>query len=522
MQWQRPPRARILAWFERPYEGAVAAARTCYSGQGVITADQVSGLGLPDDKRAQREAQRDRIAASTFAAGHHTTLQHGHVSFALDDVSRQLVWSLLHSHPFHNSEQVSQRYVEVRAERVALPLLPAPARAVYQRCVDQQMEDYRRLTELLEPVAAALYYGVFRARSKQPQRWQPAIHKRAQEVARYALPLATHTYLVHTISVLTLLRYRLICQEPDAPSEARALVEAMCAAVFERDPLLRKLPVEPLEPAELPVWQQADGRSAEQAAEAFDKRQGEYSSRLIDRFSSNPQRLAESVRQVLGRTPQQLSDAAAIALALDPALNPLLGQSLQTGAHQKLGRALHAAHYCFAKRLSHAADSQDQRHRTTPGARPMVHALNLRAPDYATPSLILHAGGAAEALYRASMQRSWQAIAELAALGVSEEFQAYLLPNAVRLRYTQTADLQALRHKHAMRLCLNAQEEIWQASLEEATQIAEVEPEIGQFLLPPCAIRQRAGLRPYCPEGDRYCGVPIWTQPREAWQRRAL
>jgi thymidylate synthase ThyX len=522
MQWERPARARILAWFDRPYEGAVAAARTCYSGQGIVTAEQVSGAGLEAAKRSQREAQRDRIAASTFAAGHHTTLQHGHVSFGLDDVSRQVVWSLLHSHPFHNSEQVSQRYVEVRPERVAVPLLPEPAQAVYRRCVERQMADYQRLISLLEPVAAALYYGVFKARAKDAKRWQPAIHKRAQEVARYVLPLATHTYLVHTVSVLTLLRYRLICQEPDAPSEARALVEAMCQAVFERDPLLRKLPVEPLELDQLPVWRHVDGRQARAAAEVFDARQGDYASLLIDRFASNPQRVAESVRQVLGQTPQQLSDDQAIALALDPAQNPLLGQSLQTGAHQKLGRALHAAHYCFAKRISHAADSQDQRHRTTPGARPTVQALCLDAPDFATPTLILHAGGEAEALYRQSMAQSWQAIAELNSLGIPQEFQAYLLPNAVNVRYTQTADLQGLRHKHAMRLCLNAQEEIWQASMQEAAQIAQVEPQIGQFLLPPCAIRQRAGIRPYCPEGDRYCGVPIWTLPRDQWLRRAL
>lgn len=520
--WQRPPRARILGWFERPYEGAVAAARTCYSAQGIVTSDQVSGLGLDDAKRAQREAQRDRIAASTFAAGHHTTLQHGHVSFGLDDVSRQVVWSLLHSHPFHNSEQVSQRYVEVRPERVAVPLLAEPALAQYRRCVEQQMADYQQLIALLEPVAAALYFGVFKARAKDAARWRPVIHKRAQEVARYVLPLATHTYLVHTVSVLTLLRYRLICQEPDAPAEARALVEAMCEAVFARDPLLRKLPVEPLPAEALPVWPQLAHSQARQAAAAFDARQGPYLSLLIDRFASNPQRVAESVRQVLGQTAAQLSDGDAIALALDPAHNPLLGQSLQSGAHQKLGRALHAAHYCFAKRISHAADSQDQRHRTTPGARPAVQALCLDAPDYVTPSLVRHAGGEAEALYHASMARSWAAIDALRALGVAEEFQAYLLPNAVQVRYTQTADLQGLRHKHAMRLCLNAQEEIWLASMQEAEQIAAVEPQIGALLLPPCAIRQRAGIRPYCPEGDRYCGVPIWTLPRAQWQRQAL
>ena len=136
-----------------------------------------------------------------------------------------------------------------------------------------------------------------------------------------------------------------------------------------------------------------------------------------------------------------------------------------------------------------------------------------------TPPLVTLAGGEALQVYRLAMEQSWYAIQQLQTLGIDPEFQAYLLPNAVQVRYTQTTDLQGLRHKHAMRLCLNAQEEIWQASMQEAAQILAVEPQIGQFLLPPCAIRHRAGQRPYCPEGDRFCGVPIWQLPREQWVR---
>ena len=48
------------------------------------------------------------------------------------------------------------------------------------------------------------------------------------------------------------------------------------------------------------------------------------------------------------------------------------------------------------------------------------------------------------------------------------DFAEYLLPNSVSVRFTESADLLNLWHKHAMRLCYNAQEEIWQASVEEA------------------------------------------------------
>lgn len=517
----QPPRITLISAFERPYENAVAAARTCYSGGGIVSADQASGVGLPPEKQLAREEQRDRIAASTFKAGHHTTLQHGHVSFGLDAISRHFTWSFLHSHPFYNSEQVSQRYVEVKPDRVTVPNLPPQQLAIYQACVERQMRQYRELIALLEPVAAAEYTQVFPARGKHLDRWKGAIHKRAQEVARYVLPVATHTYMVHTISVLTLLRYRRLCQEPDTPTEARLVVEEMCRLLYELDPLLQKVEVQPLETTQTSgkMQQAADPAQLAQFIQEFDADLGGKTAALMDRFARNEQHVADAVREVLGLPRAGMTDADAIALALDPAKNPLLGEPLNTTVHQKLGRALHAAHYGFKKKLSHAADSQDQRHRLTPASRPMVHAYLTPQPDFVTPRLVAHAGGEAEALYRQSMTQTWEAIAQLRDLGTDLEWQAYLLPNAVSIRFTETMDLAALRHKHEMRLCWNAQEEIWQASVDEADALQQVEPQIAQFLLPPCGVRHRAGLRPYCPEGDRYCGTPVWQLPRSQWAR---
>jgi hypothetical protein len=67
-----------------------------------------------------------------------------------------------------------------------------------------------------------------------------------------------------------------------------------------------------------------------------------------------------------------------------------------------------------------------------------------------------------------------------------------------------------------MRLCYNAQEEIWQACLDEALQIRAAEPAIGRWLLPPCSVRQLAGRKPFCPEGERFCGIAVWRlQPAD-------
>ena len=90
------PRVELVNAFAAPFDNAVATARTCYSGAGIVRAEDV----------AARPEQRDRIAPSTYEAGHHTTLQHAHFQFALAGVSRQFLWSFLHAHPFYNSEQV--------------------------------------------------------------------------------------------------------------------------------------------------------------------------------------------------------------------------------------------------------------------------------------------------------------------------------------------------------------------------------------------------------------------------------
>ena len=40
---------------------------------------------------------------------------------------------------------------------------------------------------------------------------------------------------------------------------------------------------------------------------------------------------------------------------------------------------------------------------------------------------------------------------------------------------------------------------------------SHVDPIIARYLLPPCGLRKMTETRPICPEGDRYCGVPVWN-----------
>ncbi len=510
-----PPKVRLIHAFDRPFENVVATARTCYSAKGIVTEDQASA----------RPERRDAIARSIYEAGHHTTFQHAHFQFSLENVSRQFLWTFLHSHPFYNSEQVSQRYVEVSRGNYAVPQLGAVERDIYEKTARSQQEAYARLTELLAPLCGERYFSLFpgRTRGDGRTRFAGSVKKRAQELARYVLPVATFSYLYHTISGITLFRYWRLCESMDAPAEQREVVGQMVAEVLKHDPLYATILQDPIPLEETPeyaAFQQLPrvrGAGREFRRE-FDRELGGRVSKLVDWKANNEEVLAASVREILGVPRAALSDDDAIRTVLDPSKNRSLGETLTLTTHGKLSRALFHPSYTFRKKLSHTADSQDQRHRMTPASRPALPAYLSDEPDYVVPMLV---GDVAEAdaLYRATMDETWAAIGELRARGVADEFAAYLLPNAVALRFTESADLLNLHHKLAMRLCYNAQEEIWRASLDEALQIRDANPRIGPWLLPPCTLRHHAGVRPVCPEGERFCGVVVWKQDATKYAR---
>jgi len=508
-----PPVVELVNAFASPYDNSVATARTCYSGKGIVT---------DDDVRAKPE-QRDRIARSTYEAGHHTTLQHSHFQFALTNVSRQFLWSFLHSHPFYNSEQVSQRYVTVKPDTTNIPALPGEAGALFARTVDMQHAAYRRLIELLMAPTAREYYRVFPARKKREDQYARDIKKKAQEIARYVLPVATRAYLYHTISGLTLLRYWRLCEQRDASAETRFVVGRMVQELLRADPQFAKILQEPLaydDTLEARCFAQRPGGAEVTSAfiREFDADLDGLTSRLVDWKMHNEEVVASAVREVLGLPRSAMSDEDAIRLALDPSRNALHGESMTLTTLSKVSRAMLHASYTFKKRLSHTADSQDQRHRMTPASRPLLTAHMIGEPDYETP-VLLHHSASARTLYDDTMHRTWEAIGQLRELGVSDEWAAYLLPNAVSVRFTESADLLNLHHKLKMRLCYNAQEEIWKASVDEARQIREIEPVIGRYLLPPCGLRLLSKTRPICPEGDRYCRVPVWKLNLDQYAR---
>jgi hypothetical protein len=203
-----------------------------------------------------------------------------------------------------------------------------------------------------------------------------------------------------------------------------------------------------------------------------------------------------------------MSDDEAIDRVMNPARNRYRLDILNVSYHSPLMRSLHHASYVFEKRLSHTADSQDQRHRMVPASRPLMTFADTSKPDYITPRLIA-ANPRARAVYDESMREAWEAKNRLLALDVPVEFALYVLPNAKTLRFVESGSLLALLHKWTLRTCFNAQEEIYLASMDEIEQVRSAHPRLGRHIGPPCVIRNGL-ISPRCTEGTHFCGVPVW------------
>jgi thymidylate synthase ThyX len=212
-----------------------------------------------------------------------------------------------------------------------------------------------------------------------------------------------------------------------------------------------------------------------------------------------------------------MPDDEALDRVMNPARNRYRLEVLNVSYHSPSMRALHHANYVFEKKLSHTADSQDQRHRMVPASRPLMTFADTANPDYITPRLIA-SNPRAKAVYDEAMREAWSAKNELLALGVPLEFALYVLPNAKTLRFIESGSLLALLHKWTMRSCFNAQEEIYLATMDEISQVRSAHPRLGRHIGPPCVIRNGL-ISPRCTEGSHFCGVPVWRDFPNAVRR---
>lgn len=529
------PKVELLAYTAGAFDIAMATARTCYSSELIYAKDITPG-------------QRDRIGKSIYEAGHHTPFQHPTFVFGLQHISRHVVWSFFHSHPFYNSEQQSQRYVVMDDAAVFVPPMVGAARELYERAVTKSWTAYNKISQLLIGENFTLMEKIGHLKGQTDKSIMVDSEKKAIENARYVLPLAAFTTMYHTISGIVLKRYVRMARMSDCPYEAKMIVDMMVEEVRKVDPdFIERIGDEAFDASELveeKIYEELISRNVSQEKlyemnatfrESFDADLGDKWSKLISFDTHTEKIVAESVREIFGSTSSALSDDAAIDYAVNPAKNKYLNDSLNSWDMSPVMRALNHAQYTFKKRMTHTGDSQEQRHRTVPSSRPLLRMSHTREPDYMTPP-VFEKNQEAHAVYDEIMKELWETKNQLIEMGVPAEFACYILPNAVTLRFTQSGSLLHFMHKWRLRSCFLAQLEIYNCAVDELMQVREVHPRLGKYLGPPCLTRYQGGVghvKPDrmkeimssdaadkslqlattegpCPEGPRWCGINVW------------
>jgi flavin-dependent thymidylate synthase len=532
----KPLKAKVelLSYTKDPFDIAVASARTCYSSNLIKPFEVTSG-------------QRERIGGLIYDAGHHTPFQHPTFVFGISGVSRHFVWSFLHSHPFYNSEQQSQRYVYFDDPEIYIPPFEAEgsggragvgmgttgsggakydgfkAANLFKGAFLKAYQAYERLSELLIEDNFKLMSKLGSVKGQTEKQVRTDSEKKAIENARYVLPVCAGTTLYHTVSAITLQRYIRLVNACDVPYEAKVVVDAMMGALNQADPTLLKMIGEIPRTADKTLeWGSAISSkmvNGDKFAADFDKDLDGRMSKLVGYQGRGELDLAGAVREVLGVGREDLNDEEAIELVMNPAKNPYHMDTLNSFTHSPLMRAMQHVNYTFKKKITHTADSQDQRHRMTPTSKPLLSRVHTTKPDYHVPEVVERNAEAA-ALYRETCDMLWSVKNELIDMGVSPEYAVYLLPNALNLRFTQSGNLLGFLHKWRLRTCFNAQLEIYNASMDEIEQVREIHPRIARYLGPPCLTRHQGGVRGDedgemlregpCPEGAHWCGIPVW------------
>lgn len=443
------------------------------------------------------------VAESTLEAGHHTTRMHANFTFQFAGVSRETLRQVFHGYPFYNSEEQSQRYVEVKPDSYCIPDgLTSHQQEVFVNAAQYANDAYYEFLELLKPAVEARMHEMYPKAGWNVQRTKERLETKSkkirQEVARYMLTTAQETNLYYTVSELSLLRLFRASQMDHFSDEARFVIASMITEIGKNDPTIFDELRMPLPPYE----RQQSGSEAYIAAHArIDAILEDKRSALVS-ASSNMAYVFELAQQLVsGRVNSEE--------ITDPLKNPYLADTYDIGMHDPVTQILRLGTMTFVTRLSHTAEYQRERHRRTPGVSAPLAQSYTGVPDYITP-MIIKEDPELCAKYDEVMQKIYDGVEAAIASGIPKDVAITLLPNAHAIRVVETGDLFDWAHRWKQRLCLLAQEEIFFVSVDQVQAAIAEFPDIAYLLQAPCGLAHRAHTG-RCPEGDRWCGKGVWN-----------
>jgi len=314
--------------------------------------------------------------------------------------------------------------------------------------------------------------------------------KKAQEFARYLLPLGMNAHLYHTVNVVTALRYITAVKSiPEAKDEAEDFANQL-----EREMLKIDKDLAP----------------------------------LIDFAKSAPSKFPENDIEKIKKKKNIKNDVEVFDIVdYDFKLNENYAGVLRL-SNIWLDESILGSFNSYIK-LSLSADAQNQRHRRSPAIRPKLEDIYKR--DFYIPPIIKEEGnrekevgsrereeGELLKLYKEAVEYSYEFFEEQKEiLGFGEA--AYALLNAHNIEIIEHDDFQEFAHKAQMRLCYNAQEEIFDITYKQVKVLKDKGVKAAEKFLPPCSIRKMQNIKPICPEGERFCGIKVWKLQFEEYKR---
>ncbi len=215
----------LLDYTPNPEKVVAAAAKLCYS------ASDVESLY---DKQTPEAVEKFLNMLSEM--GHESPIEHCSFTFGIEGVSRSLLAQITR-HRIASFSVQSQRYVQVKDFAYVTPpeiAAEEKALAVYERSMENAIESYRELTDLLQ----AKHKAALMAQGLEEKEAAKKAEKMAIEDARFVLPNAAQTKLVMTMNARSLMNFfhHRCCSR--AQWEIRAVADEMLRLVKEVAPHL--------------------------------------------------------------------------------------------------------------------------------------------------------------------------------------------------------------------------------------------------------------------------------------------
>ena len=430
--------------------------RNCFEESVVKTASQAGQIcykatvPTADDKPLNVKDQ-------LYAVSHHTTLEHSHFQFRIDGISVGGVTFGLHlCHPFYNTDQRSGRFCTAmfsspNYEWIMLyldtyyPTMSDGVKLMIREYIWDAVQIYNEYLPRAEEEAKEAF-------AKERPHASEAVKKNsakiAQEQMRMFIPVLFPTALDYTIDFITLVSMWQVAWTP----EMWAVTDLM------RDLVIAKFP---------------------EAGFAFDparRLNGDY----------GPQ-LDETLGLVVGEPGWKLlSDSK----ELDPLTVPKPELMVPTDLLHFLPEYMNNSTLSIKAEVafSVATMGQDQRHRTFSRSEP-----RFTGTFYLPPLLEeLNLEKKARQVF-GTWKDLWLEIEIPSSLG------AVLAPYGAMVTYHKEGSMNAFAHEQAKRLCLCAQEEIYEVSRQARNHLYSLGSPAVKLMIPPCYTTGK------CAEGARYC-----------------